>query len=75
VLLALGVATQIWAWRTLAQAWWVPDAARGQLGAAVGGAVDGISAWSPFPPVVTFAPFVGSAVLAVLALGFAVRKT
>ena len=30
VLLALGVATQVWAWRTLAQAWWVPDAARGE---------------------------------------------
>lgn len=72
-LLALGLATQVWAWRTLAQAWWVPAAARGRLGAAVRGAVDGISAWSPFPPVVTFAPFVGSAALAVLALVLAVR--
>jgi small subunit ribosomal protein S36 len=74
VLLALGVATQVWAWRTLAQAWWVPDAARGDLGAAASGAVDGISAWSPFPPVVTFAPFVGSAVLAVVALVVALRR-
>lgn len=73
VLLALGVATQVWAWRTLAQAWWVPDATRGRLGAAVRGAVDGISAWSPFPPVLTFAPFVLSAVLALVAVGIALR--
>ncbi len=72
-LLALGVATQVWAWRTLTQAWWVPASARGRLGPAVRGAVDGISAWSPFPPMPTFAPFVLAAALAVVALVVAFR--
>jgi small subunit ribosomal protein S36 len=73
--LALAVGTQVWAWRTLTQAWWVPAAARGRLGPAVRGAVDGMAVWSPFPPVPTFAPFVAAAVLAVVALVLAFRPS
>lgn len=72
--LVLGVGTQVWAWRTLTQAWWVPGAARGRLGPAVRGAIDGMSTWSPFPAVPTFAPFVASAVLAVVTPVLAFRR-
>ena len=73
VLLAVG--TQVWAWRTLTQAWWVPDAARGQLGPAVRGAIHGLSVWSPFPAVPTFAPFVVSVLLALAATTLAFRPS
>ena len=75
VVVVLAVATQVWAWRTLTQAWWVPGAARGRLGPAVRGAVDGLAEWSPFPAVPTFAPFVAAAVLAVVALVLAFRPS
>lgn len=73
--LTAAVGTQLWAWRTLLQAWWVPDSARGRLGPAVRGAIHGLSVWSPFPPVLTFAPFVAAAVLAIVALVLAVRPS
>jgi 4-amino-4-deoxy-L-arabinose transferase-like glycosyltransferase len=75
VMVVLAVGTQVWAWRTLTQAWWVPAAARGRLGPAVRGAIDGMSAWSPFPAVPTFAPFVASALLALAATALAFRPS
>jgi hypothetical protein len=74
VVLLLGVATQVWAWRTLMQSWWVPNATRGQLVPAVKGAIHGIKVWSPFPPVLTFAPFAASLLLAVVALVLLFRR-
>ncbi|HST65023.1 MAG TPA: glycosyltransferase family 39 protein [Mycobacteriales bacterium] len=73
--LVLGVATQVWAWRTLTQAWWVPADARGRLGPAVRGVVDGLATWSPFPAGPTFAPFLAAVALAVVALVLAFRTS
>jgi small subunit ribosomal protein S36 len=73
--LLLGVATQLWAWRTLTQAWWVPASTRGRLGPAVRGVIDGLATWSPFPAAPTFAPFVAAVALAVVALVLAFRPS
>jgi hypothetical protein len=69
VLLVCALATQAVAWRTLVNAWWVPLAERGRGLDSLGGALDGIARWSPFPAGPTFAPFLLAIVLALVALG------
>lgn len=71
VVLAAALLSQLAAVKTIVGGWWVPAAASGAP-AELRGALTGISRWSPFPTVPTYAPFALAAGLAVLALVLAV---
>lgn len=67
VLLVAALATQAQATRTLVGLWWAPRSAAGNW-AELTGALGGIGRWSPWPAVVTYAPFVLVLLLVPIAL-------